>query len=74
MRISLLLGCILIIVATLQNVPNTDEEKLAELQSKVENRVTLEKYEKEAYCDLLWKLKQVRLCACMDSAGSPTIS
>lgn len=63
--ISLLIGCILIIiVASLQNDNKTDEEKLADLQVKVENHVPLEKYEKEAYCELLWKVKGIQLCTC----------
>lgn len=54
----------IIVTASLQNVTKADEDQLNELQAKIENRVPLEKYEKEAYCDLLWKIKQVRLCAC----------
>lgn len=55
---------ILVVIASLQNVTKADEEQLDALQAKVENREPLEKYEKEAYCDLLWKVKQIRLCAC----------
>ncbi|MBK7056414.1 MAG: hypothetical protein IPH52_15480 [Leptospiraceae bacterium] len=57
-------GIILIVVASLKNSDQTEEEQLAVLQAKIEKHIPLEKYEKEAYCDLLWKVKQVRLCAC----------
>ncbi|HRG48950.1 MAG TPA: polymorphic toxin type 47 domain-containing protein [Leptospiraceae bacterium] len=63
--VSLLVGIILIVVASLQNSDQTEEEQLALLQAKIEKHIPLGKYEKEAYCDLLWKVKQVRLCACM---------
>jgi type IV pilus biogenesis protein CpaD/CtpE len=63
--ISLLIGCMLtIIVASLNYVTKSDEDQLEALQAKIEKREPLEKYEKEAYCDLLWKVKQIRLCAC----------
>ncbi len=62
--VSLALLSIIIVIASLQNVTKADEDQLNELQAKIENRVPLEKYEKEAYCDLLWKVKQIRLCAC----------
>ncbi|MBK7055546.1 MAG: hypothetical protein IPQ05_04005 [Leptospiraceae bacterium] len=62
--VSLLVGIILIVVASLKNSDQTEEEQLAVLQAKIEKHIPLEKYEKEAYCDLLWKVKQVRLCAC----------
>ncbi len=63
--ISLLIGCMLtFIVASLNYVTKSDEDQLEALQAKIEKREPLEKYEKEAYCDLLWKVKQIRLCAC----------
>lgn len=63
--ISLLISCLLIIiVASLNYVTKADEEQLETLQAKIDKREPLEKYEKEAYCDLLWKVKQIRLCAC----------
>ena len=63
--ISLLIGCILTItVASLNYVTKSDEEKLEALQAMIDRREPLKDYEKEAYCDLLWKVKQIRLCAC----------
>lgn len=62
--VSLALLSIFIVIASLQNATKADEDQLNELQAKIENRVPLEKYEKETYCDLLWKIKQIRLCAC----------
>jgi|JI8StandDraft_1071087.scaffolds.fasta_scaffold156713_2 hypothetical protein len=62
--ISLMVGCILIIVASLQNPNKTEEEQLEELQAKIEKREALLVHEKESYCELLWKIKKVRLCAC----------
>lgn len=55
---------IIMIVASLQNPNKTDEEQFEELQSRVDQKFPLEDFEKIAYCDLLWKLKKVRLCAC----------
>ncbi|MBP9887347.1 MAG: hypothetical protein KBF93_13680 [Leptospiraceae bacterium] len=67
---------IVVVIASLQNVTKADEDQLEALQAKVENREPLEKYEKEAYCELLWKVKQVRLCACkknfIEDIGSVT--
>ena len=67
---------ILVVIASLQNVTKADEDQLEALQAKVEHREPLEKYEKEAYCELLWKVKQVRLCACkknfIEDIGSVT--
>ncbi|MBK6606838.1 MAG: hypothetical protein IPQ05_11090 [Leptospiraceae bacterium] len=63
--VSLFFTCLLlVIVASFQNSSKTDEEKLEELQAKIEKRVPLQKFEKEAYCELLWKVKQINLCAC----------
>lgn len=63
--ISLLIGWMLIvIVAALRNDSKSDEEKLEALQAKVDNRELLEKYEKETYCELLWKVKGIQLCTC----------
>ncbi|HMW03433.1 MAG TPA: polymorphic toxin type 47 domain-containing protein [Leptospiraceae bacterium] len=62
--ISMLFGCILIIVASLNYVTKADEEELEALQAKLDKREPLKDYEKEAYCDLLWKVKQIQLCAC----------
>ena len=62
--VSLLVGFILIVVASLQNSDQTEEEQLAVLQAKIEKREVLLEYEKKAYCELLWKVRKVRLCAC----------
>ncbi len=63
--ISLLIGCILTItVASINYVTKADEEQLEALQAMIDKREPLKDYEKEAYCDLLWKVKQIRLCAC----------
>ncbi len=62
--VSLGIGFVFIVLASLQIQDKTDEKSLEELQAKIEKRIPLEKYEKETYCELLWKLKQVRLCAC----------
>lgn len=74
--VSLALLSIFIVIASLQNATKADEDQLNELQAKIENRVPLEKYEKETYCDLLWKIKQIRLCACkknfIEDIGSVT--
>ena len=37
------------------------------LQAMIDKREPLQDYEKEAYCDLLWKVKQIQLCACNGS-------
>ncbi|HRG48233.1 MAG TPA: polymorphic toxin type 47 domain-containing protein [Leptospiraceae bacterium] len=62
--VSLLVGFILIVVASLKNSDQTEEEQLAVLQAKIEKREVLLEYEKKAYCELLWKVRKVRLCAC----------
>ncbi len=62
--VSLMIGCILIVVASLQISNKTEEEQLEELQAKIEKREELAAPEKKAYCDLLWKVKKIRLCAC----------
>jgi len=63
--ISLLIGCMLtIIVASLNYVTKADEEQLEALQAMIDKREPLKDYEKKAYCDLLWEVKQIRLCAC----------
>lgn len=44
--VSLLVGFILIVVASLQNSDQTEEEQLAVLQAKIEKREVLLEYEK----------------------------
>ncbi|MBK7054470.1 MAG: hypothetical protein IPH52_05365 [Leptospiraceae bacterium] len=55
---------IIVVIASLHYATKTDEDQLEVLQAKIDKREPLKDYEKEAYCDLLWKVTQIRLCAC----------
>ncbi len=55
---------IIVVIASLHYATKTDEDQLEVLQAKIDKREPLKDYEKEAYCDLLSKVKQIQLCAC----------
>src|SRR5690242_9577038 len=60
--ISIIIVLIIVIYASLHD--KSDEANLDDLQSKIDKGIPLLDYEKKSYCDLLYKVKKIRLCAC----------
>ncbi|MCB1194397.1 MAG: hypothetical protein H7A23_08465 [Leptospiraceae bacterium] len=46
---------------------NSDAIQLQNFEARIESGETLKDYEKEAFCELLWKVKKIRLCACKEN-------
>ncbi|MCB1156060.1 MAG: hypothetical protein H7A25_22440 [Leptospiraceae bacterium] len=65
-----LIGSILIItISQLKNPDKLEVEKLelSNLEAKMEERVPLEKWEKDRFCELLEKVKGIKLFACNEN-------
>lgn len=46
---------------------NSDEIQLQNFETRIEAGEKLKDYEKETYCELLWKVRKIRLCGCKDN-------